>query len=656
MGGATSLAAMRDPGGGWWTVEFRSAIGWDQGLRLDVADHSNAPGLVVHRIRDLGGPDAPASYLPKRVTYEGTVPIPSAGDDDWAGPVMSVRVVESSSTGAWVLVGSSLPLGQAARLTVEATATEGPHAPGPSETLALTGPDCTPTTHATELVPFPTTITARGSTTGFFSPSFLFSVNGASAGTWSGGALGTPEQRGIVTFRASVQVPTGHAAVRVEERDISARYVLLANQLALELPSGDGTYRVEVLVTAMDRLPVASVSEATATAGVDVNTLAVRLPAAAVNALLACEEFLAGSETGPGHDDRVRRQVAASTTAVQVAGADRLQIAERLRLLSLRSFEGGYFAAAVMAQEAVVTVLLDGLTDASTTAYSLAHAQALQTLALRQLDALAPLPGLDAARRAGDAYARAVALHGADSQVVSTAVVNLAAEMRRGTDDVALRPELQAPLGRLLRSLARVLLGIQAHASAAETALFAKAHLSIAAGLAQPDRSTLAEELTLLAGLLANVGQAPAGVECQQLAVRLLMAIVPTPESRDLFLINLAEGHHNLVARLLDDSRPSEASSTAAVALDAYEEYVATAKIDVHRINTDLTRSEPVDPADRDPLVGRTHPETAGQGAHRSRSDPSASARRTDHARGGEAQPDRETDRHRPTRAGGRRG
>ena len=570
--GNTRLVAMQDGGGGWWTVEYRPATGWDRGLQLDVNDHAGAPGLVIHRIGDLRDGTA---FLPQRVSYQATIPAPSAGNDDWFASRFALRVVDHGHADASVIVGTDLPPTTAVRMDVLHTSRDtAPTEDGPEVELALTGPACGKNTYRTVRTQTEHLVEVTAGSTGFGSPVFTFLVNGQRAAT----GPGHDPQSGVVTFMAEVVVPTGYRTSELRSQNISARFNRQHNRLGLVLPAGDGAYSADITVK------VASLghAELAAQERIDVVTLTIDLPEAAREAQNQCEAFLALPDTS-GAGALVREQIRVLTEAAAVAGMDRKAIAGRLTELSAREALHGHSKVAVEAQQAAVSVL-----KADPDADPLAVARSVSTLAVRLLADGRQLETIDRAGAAIEGFRQAAVKPGADIDAAAAGLIGV------GRLLTSIQPPLLEPLflGRTLRALAVAQREIGRTSEAAITAQEAlDVDLSAVAG---GDPMTVASELTAVAGLLSTVGLTSRGVDTQQTVVDLLRGFTPPDPQRREYLISLAEAQHNLIVRLIDDHRSPEAAAAAAPTIAAYRRYVAAADSDVWRLNRNLTSLQKV--------------------------------------------------------------
>ena len=293
-GTGTRLAVMRTRAGdGWWTVEYRPAVGWDRGATAGAVDPAKGPGVVIHRLRDLGvGNPAPGYPLRQMVCYERTIPVPSTGDDDWDFGELAVRVVGHGGS-AQLLIGETLPGQTAVRMDLE-------HSDGAEVRdrfaqvpMNLTGPSCGTSIQWLDRIVNTAVVVATAHASGYSHPSFKFTVNGAAAGSWTD--IDASASSGQVTFSANVEVPTGFGTSNVQPRTITATYRLAGNGMRLTLPAdpGHGAYTVKIAVTAGDRIGfVPHPPESHADDDANVVTCRVTLSEEAKEAEHQCSNFL----------------------------------------------------------------------------------------------------------------------------------------------------------------------------------------------------------------------------------------------------------------------------------------------------------------------------------------------------------------------------
>ena len=245
---AFGLAVTRS-GDGWWTVEYRPAAGWDRGAHAHDLDPARCPGVVIHRIRDVGYVGEPGFPRPQRVCYEATIPAPSGGDQDWDNGQFAVRILETGGS-AQLLIGETLPDVRSVRMEIVESSGPERRAPFVNVELKLTGPACSTNSYPTEAVSATYVLELSAEATGYEEPAFEYAVNGTDLGIVS--ASNGPLQQGQVAFTASVDVPNGYQSSYFEERSVRATYNARGNQLGLTFPEGDGTYPVTITVTAID--------------------------------------------------------------------------------------------------------------------------------------------------------------------------------------------------------------------------------------------------------------------------------------------------------------------------------------------------------------------------------------------------------------------
>jgi hypothetical protein len=287
-GSGTRLVVMPTrTGDGWWTVEYRPASGWDRGAHPQDLDPARCPGVVIHRIRDVGFVGEPFFPRLQRVCYEATIPVPSGGDEDWDNGQFAVRVLEAAGS-AQLLIGETLPDVRSVRMDVVESSGPEHREPFGSVELNLTGPTCSTNSYPTEAVSATYVVELSAEATGYEEPAFEYAVNGADLGIVS--APNGPLQQGGVTFTAAVEVPNGYHSSFFEERSVLATYNALGNRLGLTFPERDGTYPVTITVTAVELAGeehrVSSSTTLTAT------TWSVDLSQEAKDGQRACSSFL----------------------------------------------------------------------------------------------------------------------------------------------------------------------------------------------------------------------------------------------------------------------------------------------------------------------------------------------------------------------------
>ncbi|MFL5653923.1 MAG: hypothetical protein ACJ8CB_07075 [Ktedonobacteraceae bacterium] len=114
--------------------------------------------------------------------------------------------------------------------------------------------------------------------------------------------------------------------------------------------------------------------------------------------------------------------------------------------------------------------------------------------------------------------------------------------------------------------------------------------VEVAAGNAPgADPEAIAPELTTLAGILSSLGHTAEGVDAQQAVVDMLIRFASAAAARPAYQLAVGEAVHNLIVRLLDDSRLSGIATLATQALSAYRKYAATPGADVVRVAADLS-------------------------------------------------------------------
>lgn len=287
------LAAMPTRAGdGWWTVEYRPAIDWDAGFAFNSDDIANSPGLVVHRLRDVGTAAAgPTFPLIKKVTYEATIPLPSAGDNDWDNGQFAVRVVEELHGSARVMIGETLPNTPAARIkTIAGPGLETSTPNAELVDLVLAGPTCNRARFNSQTITNEYTVLVEVASTGFIKPSFEFSMNGTPFGATS--TLGALPQIGSGVIQATITEPTGFQTAQTVARAVFLQWGIEDNKLQVLLPPGDGTYEVSVEATVTETEMGVSPIQASARDSAKVETRRITLSEDGSDAETQCLRFL----------------------------------------------------------------------------------------------------------------------------------------------------------------------------------------------------------------------------------------------------------------------------------------------------------------------------------------------------------------------------
>lgn len=280
----------------FYTIEYRPQAGWDRGLNFVhgvTHDTTASPGVVIHQITDIGmGTDAPGWPKLQCVDYVATIPVPSAGDQDWYCPTFGVRVldVDPDLNSVRIQVAEQLPVVHQARLEMAFQAGRAFRSPDGPVTLQWTGPKCTPATFNADYVDRTQTVIADILATGFDTPTFSFSVNGTAIPVISDLAVST--QKGAIPIMADVRRPTGWETVSSGQEKVTVTYSIGANRLVLSIPRRIGEVLLEltgtVIENALGQGP-ATVSAATKTT---VTTRSVELSREALEALRACHSTL----------------------------------------------------------------------------------------------------------------------------------------------------------------------------------------------------------------------------------------------------------------------------------------------------------------------------------------------------------------------------
>jgi hypothetical protein len=204
-------------------------------------------------------------------------------------------------------------------------------------------------------------------------------------------------------------------------------------------------------------------------------------------------------------------------------------------------------------------------------------------LAVRLLADARQAEGIDRAGAAIQAYTEAASQPGANRDAIAAGLTDVNKLL------TAIVPPVQQPLvfAQTLRALAAAQQGIGRIDQAADVAQQA---LRVDLGAVDDvDPMTVTSSLTRDAGLLSTVGLTAKAVDTQQTVIDLLRAFTPAEANRLEYLITVAEAQHNLIVRLVDDHRPSQAAGLARQTIEAYRGYIAAGGTDVSRLNQDIT-------------------------------------------------------------------
>lgn len=297
----TKLAVMPDLfGAGWYAVERRTAGGWDRGLRhaaTGESDTAGAAGVIIHRIHDVGVAEDGAGW-PKvdRVCYEGTIPVPSTGNDDWTNGMVSVRVTGDDGSG--VLVGRTFPPGQAVRLELSDQVEDTRDVPGGNIISTLVGPTCGRGELSTIDRQTTYTVAVIAAATGFTQPAFRFLLNDQPVGEWS--AIVVPVRRqGNEPTNVMVERPVAYQETRVEPGIVNIGWDIAGNRLTFAVPGGDGRFPLKISVEVADAtLPETHrVPRVSASMILDLRTSEITLTEASRKKIQECGTYLGSWKT-----------------------------------------------------------------------------------------------------------------------------------------------------------------------------------------------------------------------------------------------------------------------------------------------------------------------------------------------------------------------
>ena len=290
----TKVVVMPDLfGAGWYTAELRTAAGWDRSLRpasAGDADLVYSPGVVIHHIDDVGVA-ADGSGWPKddRVCYEGTIPVPSIGNDDWTNGLFSARVTGPGGSG--LIVGRTLPPVESVRLEVISSVPATEAIPGPSTETVLFGPTCGRGTLTTDLRSTSYSITVIAAANGFRQPAFQFSLNDQTIGPWAN-IVGPTVQNGTAPVAVLLRRPTAYQEHVTESTTVDVAWQLRGNRLTLTVPPGDGRFPLRIGVAVGDATLPTPVAKAAASEAFDLTTSEIALTEESRKAVNQCGRYL----------------------------------------------------------------------------------------------------------------------------------------------------------------------------------------------------------------------------------------------------------------------------------------------------------------------------------------------------------------------------
>ena len=305
----------------------------------------------------------------------------------------------------------------------------------------------------------------------------------------------------------------------------------------------------------------------------------------------------------------VEDQIASLVRAAGVPGADVLGIAQQLAALSAELASAGRPGEAVGPQQALVEVLA-GFSPAAAqrldyliTVAEGRHNLIARLIADQQVEAAAGLagqavadyrayaaePGADVMRAARDLGALSAELASAGRPGEAVGPQQALVEVLAGFSPAAaqrLDYLITVAEGRH-NLIARLIADQQVEAAAG---LAGQAVADYRAYAAEPGADVMraARDLGALSAELASAGRPGEAVGPQQALVEVLAGFSPAAAQRLDYLITVAEGRHNLIARLIADQQVEAAAGLAGQAVADYRAYAAEPGADVMRAARDL--------------------------------------------------------------------
>jgi hypothetical protein len=240
----------------FFTVEYRPAVHWDQAFRTSPESGGDvliSAGLIIHQILDIGSKSQGAGWpRPDCVEYVDTIPVPSAGDNDWSNGVLSVRIIdgsESESEGViTVEIAERLDFASTAEIDVDVTYQPETRLPGGPVMQTMMGAACESKTYESTVVDSPANVRVISGSTGFDDPTFTYFINGVPLPLKTKTSSGI--QRDSVAVDVSVDTPVGYQQNIRETKNLTLSYSTTANHLDIEIPGGLGVVSLQVGTTA----------------------------------------------------------------------------------------------------------------------------------------------------------------------------------------------------------------------------------------------------------------------------------------------------------------------------------------------------------------------------------------------------------------------
>ena len=177
--------------------------------------------------------------------------------------------------------------------------------------------------------------------------------------------------------------------------------------------------------------------------------------------------------------------------------------------------------------------------------------------------------------------------HAAEGVDAQQAVVDL---LIRFASTAAARPTYQLAVGEAMQNLIARLLDDSRLSNIATLATQAISAYRKYAATPGADVLRVARDLSVLSSRqLVAAGRPHEAVLAQQALLDVLVGFTPPAERRLEYLLALAEGRHNLIARLIDDRQVEQGAALVAETIAAYRDYVGQSGADVMRVAGDLS-------------------------------------------------------------------
>lgn len=283
----TTLAIMPREAGGWWAVEYRPAIDWDRGLKYNPFNTTNAPGIVVHEILDVGhGYEHPSFPRYKRVCYRKTIPYPTSGDNDWNDTGIGVRIINATLNEAEVLIGATLPNVRSIQSTSEVHESEVVRWSAGRVFVQLAGPRCEGAFLDVERILKKQELVLNISGTGFYDSRYSFSIDGhvlTSPRPASSVAISD-----ILPLLVKTWIPVDKDTAIQKNRLVPLQWTQTGNSLTVVIPAGVGRFSLNIIGAIEDNTG----HKLLANNAFDVETEVIEFSNSAIAAIEACLRHL----------------------------------------------------------------------------------------------------------------------------------------------------------------------------------------------------------------------------------------------------------------------------------------------------------------------------------------------------------------------------